>query len=78
MVKISKYDASSYLDSKELMACYLTDVLQDGDTDELLQALENIAKAKGMMQVAKDTGLRRESLYKTLSSGSKPRFESVA
>jgi probable addiction module antidote protein len=45
--------------------------------DELLGAIGNIAKAKGMAQIATDTGLGRESLYKTFQAGSKPRFETV-
>jgi probable addiction module antidote protein len=51
--------------------------LANGDTDELLGAIGNIAKAKGMSQIAKDTGLGRESLYKTFGDGAKPRFETV-
>jgi probable addiction module antidote protein len=60
-----------------MIAEYLTQVLQDGDMNEVLEAIGNIAKAKGMSQIAKDTGLGRESLYKTFSSDSKPRFETI-
>ena len=60
-----------------MIAGYLSQVLEDGDIDELLSALGYIAKAKGMSQVSKDTGLGRESLYKTLAKGSKPKFETV-
>lgn len=60
-----------------MIAEYLSQVLEDGDMDELLEAIGNIAKAKGMSQIAADTGLGRESLYKTFQSGSKPRFETV-
>ena len=63
--------------SKEMIAEYLSQVLADGDTNELLEAIGNIAKAKGMSQIAKDTGLGRESLYKTFQAGAKPRFETV-
>ncbi len=73
----NKFDLSNYLDSKEMIAEYLSQVLEDGDMDELLSALGYIAKAKGMSQVSKDTGLGRESLYKTLAKGSKPKFETV-
>jgi len=45
--------------------------------DELLEAIGNIAKAKGISQIASDTGLGRESLYKTFQAGSKPRFETI-
>ena len=74
---INEFDLSNYLDSKEMIAEYLSQVLEDGDMDELFSALGYIAKAKGMSHVSKDTGLGRESLYKTLAKGSKPKFETV-
>ena len=77
MSKLTTFDISQYLDSKEMIAEYLSQVLEDGDMDELLEAIGNIAKAKGMTQIAADTGLGRESLYKTFQSGAKPRFETV-
>ena len=75
--KLTSFDVAHYLDSKEMIAEYLSQVLSDGNMDELLAAISNIAKAKGMTQIAKDTGLGRESLYKTFSEGSKPKFETV-
>ena len=77
MTKLTTFDVSQYLDSKEMIAEYLSGVLQDGDMNELLEAIGNVAKAKGMSQIAKDTGLGRESLYKTFSPNSKPRFETI-
>ena len=77
MTKLTTFDVSQYLDSKEMIAEYLTQVLQDGEMNELLEAIGNIAKAKGMSQIAKDTGLGRESLYKTFCADSKPRFETI-
>ena len=77
MNKLSTFDISQYLDNNELIAEYLTQVLNDGDSNELLEAIGNIAKAKGMSQIAKDTGLGRESLYKAFSPGAKPRFETI-
>ena len=77
MSKVTTFDIAQYLDNKEMIAEYLTQVLEDGDMDELLEAIGNIAKAKGISQIAADTGLGRESLYKTFQSGSKPRFETV-
>jgi probable addiction module antidote protein len=77
MTNLTTFDISQYLDSKEMIAEYLSQVLADGDTDELLDAMGNIAKAKGMAQIAKDTGLGRESLYKAFQPGAKPRFETV-
>jgi probable addiction module antidote protein len=52
-------------------------VLETGDTDLLLLALGDVARARGMAQVAKDAGLGRESLYKALAPGAKPRFDTV-
>ncbi len=77
MSKLTTFDISEYLDSKEMMAEYISQVLEDGDMDELLVAIGNIAKAKGMNQIAQETGLGRESLYKTFAPGAKPRFETV-
>lgn len=77
MNNLTTFDVSQYLDSKEMIAEYLSQVLANGDTNELLGAIGNIAKARGMSQIAKDTGLGRESLYKTFGDGAKPRFETV-
>jgi len=77
MNNLTTFDVSQYLDSKEIIAEYLSQVLADGDTNELLIAMGNIAKAKGMSQIAKDTGLGRESLYKTFTPNAKPRFETI-
>ena len=76
--KLKAFDITSHLDSEEAMAEYLSQVLEDGDNDELIRALGHIAKAKGMATVAKDSGLGRESLYKALSAGSKPRFDTIS
>ena len=65
MVKISKFDAADYLKTPEAIAAYLT------------EALATIARAKGMTNVAKETGLSRESLYKSFSGSSKPEFDTV-
>lgn len=74
---LREFDVANYLDSKEMIAEYLTQVLKDGDLDELLSAIGDVAKAKGMTQIAKETGLGRESLYKSFASGSKPKFDTV-
>jgi len=77
MQKLKAFDITRYLDSEEAMAEYLSQVLEDGDNAELIRALGHIAKAKGMATVAKDSGLGRESLYKALSEGSQPRFDTI-
>lgn len=75
--KILEFDPSAYLDNEETIAEYLTITLEENDPDLLLAALSNVAKARGMSQIAKDSGLGRESLYKALSPGAKPRFETI-
>lgn len=76
-VELSDFDTSHYLDNEEIIAEYLSQVLADGDPDELLLAIGNIAKARGMTKIANDSGLGRESLYKVFAPGAKPRFETV-
>ena len=65
------------LDSDETISEYLSQVLEDGDSDELIRALGYIARARGMTQVAERSGLGRENLYKALAPGAKPRFDTV-
>jgi len=71
------FDITEYLDSDEAVAEYLSQVLEDGDNEEFIRAIGYVAKAKGMAQIAKDTGLGRESLYKAFRPSAKPRFETV-
>ena len=75
--KITDLDPAAYLDSEETIAKYLTVTREENDPDLLLAALSNVAKARGMPQIARDSGLGRESLYKALKPGSKPRFETI-
>jgi probable addiction module antidote protein len=76
-LKLVPFDAARYLDDDEAIAEYMTAVLEAIDPDLLLLALGDVARAKGMAQVAKEAGLGRESLYKALSPGAKPRFDTV-
>lgn len=76
-IELTNFDIAQYLDDKEVIAEYLSQILADGDMDELLEALGNIAKAKGMSQIASETGLGRESLYKTFHKGTKPKFDTI-
>ena len=75
--ELPEFDMADYLDSDEAVAEYLTQVLADGDSAELVRALGHIAKARGMAQIAKDSGLGRESLYKALRPDAQPRFDTV-
>lgn len=76
-LKLVPFDAARYLTDDEAVAEYMNAVLETGDSDLLLLALADIARARGMAQVAKDAGLGRESLYKALTPGAKPRFDTV-
>lgn len=71
------FDIADYLDSEEMIAEYLNTVLEDGNSSDLIVAIGHIAKAIGMTKIAEKTGMSRPSLYKALSDGAKPQFETV-
>ena len=76
-VKTAPFDAADYLDNEEVIAEYLTSALEDPNPEMFLVAIKDIARARGMTQLARDTGLGRESLYKALAPGAKPRYDTV-
>lgn len=76
-VKTRPFDMANYLNSEEEVAEYLRQVLEDNDPTELAAALGDIARARGMTQLARDTGLSRESLYKSLSGERAPSSETL-
>jgi probable addiction module antidote protein len=71
------WDSAQYLQTKEDIADYLEAVLEDGDPALITHALGVIARAKGMSQIGRATGLGRESLYKALSAQGNPEFATV-
>jgi probable addiction module antidote protein len=75
--KFARFDAADYLDNEEVIAEYLAAALEDPDPEVFMMAVANVAKARGIAKIAKDSGLGRESLYKALAPGAKPRFETV-
>ena len=75
--ELSDFDAAEYLDSEEAVAAYLTTVLEENDAALLAAALGDIARARGMTSVARDSGITREALYKALRPGSEPRFDTI-
>ncbi len=75
--KIRPFDAAHYLQCEEDIAEYLRQVLEDGDPALLGAALGDIARARGMTQLARDTGLSRESLYKSLSGERAPSSDTL-
>ena len=76
-IKTRPFDAANYLNSEEDIAAYLSVVMEDGDPALLGAALGDIARARGMTQLARDTGLSRESLYKSLSGERAPNSDTL-
>jgi probable addiction module antidote protein len=77
-LKLNPFDPPKYLDSDEAIAEYLTAILEDDDPALLAAALGDIARARGMTEIAKASGITREALYKALRADAQPRFETVA
>jgi len=76
-MNVTKFDASEYLSSPEMARDYLQVMLEENGVSGLQKALGDIAKAKGMTEVARETKLGRPSLYRALSEGGKPQFETI-
>ena len=77
MTNLAPFEASAYLESDALMAEYLAACLEDPNPDVFLAALGDVAKARGMTEVAAAAGVGRESLYKTFAPGAHPRHETI-
>jgi probable addiction module antidote protein len=79
-IKISDlpvFDMAEYLDDDEAIADYISIVLEENDPDALIDALGTAARARGMTDVAKASGVTREALYRALRTGDHPRFDTV-
>jgi len=76
-METSRFNISDYLDSNEMITEYLNTVLAEGDDSDVIAAIGHIAKSIGMTKIAQETGLSRPSLYKALSEGSKPQFDTI-
>ncbi|MCI7353161.1 MAG: addiction module antidote protein [[Actinobacillus] rossii] len=77
MIETNRFDIVKYLDSDEAIAIYLTEIAETGDSNDFIVALGDVARAKGIAEIAQKTGLARESIYKALTSGAKPRFDTI-
>jgi probable addiction module antidote protein len=77
MARVSKFDAADYLKTPAAIAAYLTEAFETNDPVYILTAFDTVARAKGIADVSKATGLSRESLYKTFKETAKPEFETV-
>jgi probable addiction module antidote protein len=76
-LETTRYDTADYLDSPEAIAAYIDAVLEDGDPALLTHALGVVARARGMSQIARETGLSRESLYRALGRDGNPELGTV-
>ncbi len=76
-IELTKWDSADHLKTKEDIAAYLEAVFEDGDPLLITHALGVVARAEGMTEVAKQTGLTRASLYKALSGDGNPEFSTV-
>lgn len=74
---IPPLDAANYLDDEATIAEYITAALEDSNPDAFLTAVRDVARGRGMAQLAKDAGLGRESLYKALTLGAKPCYDTM-
>ncbi len=77
MKRATAYDAAEFLETDEEIVAYLNAALEDGDPALLSAALGDIARARGMSQLARDTGITRDGLYKALSPTGNPSFSTV-
>jgi probable addiction module antidote protein len=75
--ELPEFDPARYLDNEESIAVYLTGILEANDAALLASALGDIARARGMTEIAKAAGITREALYKALRPDSAPRFETI-
>ena len=76
-LEMTKWDVVDHLKTDEDIAYYLEAVFEDGDPALITAALGDVARARGMTQLAKDTGLAREALYRSLSAEGRPEFTTV-
>ena len=76
-IKFRRFDVAEYLDSEEMIAEYLSVSMADPNPQIFLLAIANVSRARGIAKVAEQSGLGRESLYKALAPGAKPRYETI-
>ncbi len=77
-ITTSKWDAAKFLETEEDIVAYLDAVMEESDLSFLCKALGDVARSRGMTEIAKKTGMSRESLYKALSAKGNPSLSTVA
>ncbi len=76
-MRLAAFEPAEFLDNEAVIAEYLSVAIEDPNPDVFLRAMANVAKARGIAEIAKASGLGRESLYKALAPGAKVRYETV-
>ena len=76
-ITFAKYDAADYINNKETVIAFLEGALEENDPDFLLEAIRDIARSKGMAKIAKELGIDRAGLYKSLAPDGNPSFKTV-
>jgi probable addiction module antidote protein len=76
-LKTTAYDTADYLDSEEAIVAYLKLAFEEGDATDIRAALGNVAKARGMTGLSKETGVAREALYKALGKDGNPTLDTL-
>ncbi len=76
-LKTTKWDVAEFLDSEERIGMFLEAAFEEGDPSLIAAALGDVARARGMTQMAKDTGVSREALYRALSKEGRPEFNTI-
>jgi probable addiction module antidote protein len=76
-ITTKKWDTSEYLDNPEMIHEYLKTAFEESNSELLMVAIGNVAKAKGMSEIARKTNLSRQNLYKALAPNSSPKFETI-
>jgi probable addiction module antidote protein len=77
-LKLNDFDPTQYLASEQAIAEYLTAILEENNPALLATALGDIARARGMSEIAKSSGITREALYKALKPNAHPRFDTIS
>jgi probable addiction module antidote protein len=77
-LKLNDFDPARYLETEEDVAEYLNSMMEEGNTELLIAALGDVARARGMSEIARASGLTREALYRALKSDAQPRFDTIA
>jgi probable addiction module antidote protein len=76
-IAITRWDAAEHLDSDEAIAAYLAEAMESGDRNHIVQALNTVARARGMTQIAKEAGIARQALYRSLGENGNPTLSTL-